>query len=338
MMRRGSRRGARAAFFSGLAVALSFMVVEPVLLPAAAQTATLPPAEKVTTFLGIDLPLLPGERLTPIGSGDCSAIIFAPREEKYQHHKAFWDKVEWFGPCRFGLAHGAGALRLADGRVIDRQMLYGLEWLPVQERSEHSYSDGSGKYGRETTTLYLGNVFSDLTAAKVSIFSYDDSTPGVTMANLELYWGWDSNVRIFRNDSTGQHIQTSISEVNPDAYCANSSSPAYKAFAGEIRKACGKKTYRKLLERREGNSGAPWAQHKITAMYDCPLDKTTKWEKCSMVLRKALGNDVAFIERVIAGDAASRQAATQEVFNRFAPLEAAVEARARLARASDGAQ
>ncbi|MFN7165043.1 MAG: hypothetical protein ACK4P2_09525, partial [Hyphomonas sp.] len=62
-------------------------------------------AAEVTTasYLGIELPLRPGERVVPTASSDCSVVVFAPHEERYERFAAYWRTAEWQGYCRFGL-------------------------------------------------------------------------------------------------------------------------------------------------------------------------------------------------------------------------------------------
>ncbi len=331
------RRDRLAKLFGILRFAVLAAVAIPASLAAHAQTFTLPPPEIVPTFLGIDLPLRPGERLAPIGKGDCSAVVFAPHEERYQSHAKFWSGVEWIGPCRFGLAHGNGALSLSDGRVVDKQMLYGLEMFePRQVRTQPVlYGDGSsGDVTTQQLNYFRTDTFSSLSTNRLSIIGYEFIQNVKSLTEVESLWFWKSEVQIYAFDASGHESTMSVYEKNPS--CGPDVPEDLKAFAKEIRKACKQKPAgQRILIRREGPAHLPTGQHKTIALAACPFDKSTGFVECDVVLRGVLGKKYATeVEAIMAGDRAARLAASQEVFARYAPLEQAVEAR--LAARSSG--
>jgi hypothetical protein len=92
---------------------------------ATAETAALS-VEPAPNYLGIELPLRPGERIIPTASGDCSVVVFAPHEERYERFAAYWRTAQWNGYCRFGLAHGAGTITGVEGNwSVETSMVYG---------------------------------------------------------------------------------------------------------------------------------------------------------------------------------------------------------------------
>lgn len=324
------RRGRLAKLFGVLRFAVLAAVTIPGSLAANAQAFTLPPPEIVPTFLGIDLPLRPGERLAQIGKGDCSAVVFAPHEERYQDHAKFWSGVEWIGPCRFGVAHGNGALSLSDGRVIDKQMLYGLDGRPPREVFTRLvvYGDGSsGDVTTQTLNYFRADTFSSLSASRLSIVGYEFIQNVKSLVEVESLWFWKSEIQIYTFDAAGHESTMSVHENNPS--CGPDVPEDLKAFAKEIRKACKQKPEgQRILVRREGPSHLPTSQHKTLALAACPFEKSTGRVECDVVLREVLGKKYAAeVEAMMAGDRAARLAASQEVFARYAPLEQAVEAR-----------
>src|SRR3990167_2667398 len=72
--------------------------------------------EAAPNYLGLELPLRPGERVVPTAGEDCSVVVFAPNEERYERFASYWRTAEWNGYCRFGLAHGKGSIAGVDGR------------------------------------------------------------------------------------------------------------------------------------------------------------------------------------------------------------------------------
>lgn len=295
------------------------------------------PVAKVPTFLGIDLPLRPGERLAPIGKGDCSAVIFAPHDTRFEWHSAFWANVEWVGACRFGLAHGNGSLVLSDGRVVGKQMLYGLESFPAREvaTTRQFYGDGSsGDLTLQTRTFYEGPSFSSLNRVQLEIVGYDFIDKVASLADVESMWMWKAHIQKYYFAPDGRELLISVAERN--APCEGDVPAAYKPFLSAVRDVCGRKKSQRLLVLFEGYSDEPIAQHKIVNAVGCPVEKSSGFVECDKVLRKLIGKLSSDFEGIIAGGAASRAAATREVFERFAPLEKALEARLQSGNSAGG--
>ncbi|MFN7180974.1 hypothetical protein [Hyphomonas sp.] len=292
--------------------------------------------EKVPTFLGMDLPLLPGERVIPTADPQCSVVAFAPGETRYNRFVSFWQNRTWTGACRFGLAHGKGyAVGVSDNSSLELNMLYGLEIAPPESFQTKYWSDGTA-YRDKTHNHLAGTVFSDLGAVRYRWQSSEGSSRASTLADISGWWLLSSYLQKQSFDAAGNERVMTIVEVNVAAQCGNVQEP-FKAFASEVKKACGVKIPEKhILVRREGLSSEPTDSHKIVWAKACKVPKNYSWAECAEHLPAAIGNDIAELNAILAGDAAARAAAEQEIMARYAPLEQAVEARVNTA--GSGAQ
>ncbi len=298
------------------------------LVPAAhAQASTLPPPEKVPTFLGIDLPLRPGERLVPIGNEECSFVVFAPKPEQFEEYRKAYEKSSWLGACRFGLAHGQGFFQSeASNTIVEVQALYGTRLTPAVKLTN------AGQYDY----FVSGPAFNDLSTKTLIAYGVDGSySKASRLPQLEEYWLWPGYLQYLAYDEAGNIRKISIS--SPDlSYLCFPDVPAeymaeYKAFEGEIKKTCRRKNADKhIMVRREGLASNSSFTPPVVWMKTCPLySKYTDETVCGDVLREAIGKDYAAFAAIEAGSPAARAAATNEIFARFAPLEQAVETRLR---------
>jgi hypothetical protein len=294
--------------------------------PAMAQVQLT--TEKVPTFLGMDLPLRPGERVIPTASGDCSIVAFAPDETRYNRFVNYWRTATWVGACRFGLAHGNGYAAGTTGNwTMDMTMLYGHQVVQPATFQDFNYRDASGTYRRKFSNFLAGNAYSDLSIVRYTLKGFDSWSRAASMADIQADWMSDSYLQKTTYDAAGnEHIVSIVQRIVSDQ-CKTVHEP-YKAFASEVKKACRTNTTDKeLMVRTEGLSSQPTDSHRIVWAKACPKEKGYDWAQCSGLLSEAMGKDWAEMERVIAGDAAARAAAEREILTRYAPLEQAVEAR-----------
>lgn len=305
-----------AALFAGLA--------------AQAQTDdAAPPPEPAPNYLGIDLPLLPGERVLPTASGDCAVVVYAPHEELYTRFAAFWSKADWEGYCRFGLAHGKGSISGTEGSwSIQTEMVYGLEVNPAEVTTTNVGEDGVVTWDSPTDTLHFfaGAAFSDPAAKRYVIKLEKDRTGELELDDLSADWYGTDYLERRTFGSDGRERTMSVSAWNVDTYCGFGLPDEFKAFAKEVKKACKKSVDNLVLFRREGLGADPWANRPITWLKSCPANKVLGASDCGKLVMEALGKDGAELETLLTkGDEAARLAARQEIIDRYAPLEAMVE-------------
>lgn len=286
--------------------------------------------EPVPSFLGVDLPLRPGERLVPTAGGDCSVVVFAPHEERYERLAGYWSRARWIGPCRFGLAHGEGMIAGADGHFnLSATMLYGLEvTAPELTRSGLLQNDAiSWDTSLETLTFHSGEAFSDTAAARY-VVRYENTPDGeLEYDDLVSVWYGTNFIEKHTFDAEGREWTMSVSAWNVDTYCGLGLPPEFKPYEKEVKKACKKNTRDKLvLFRREGHLQEPWASRPITWLKSCNFSRSSRTNECGKLIGEALGKEAAEFETLLTkGDEAARSAAEQEIIARFAPLEQAVE-------------
>ncbi|WP_291204273.1 hypothetical protein [Hyphomonas sp.] len=323
------RRVRLAKLFGILRFAVLAAAMVPASLHAHAQAFTLPPPEKVPTLLGIDLPLRPGERLVPIGTGDCSAVVFAPREKLFQVHKTFWSEREWFGACRFGLAHGEAYLKVRDSVFLPQKMMYGVPVPAAEElRAE-----------RHDVAFFSGTAFHDPSAKTVKMFDLSRDLGGTFFSEPDFLSQHLSSLSLEYTDSAGVGRQTLIHALDMLNFCSGHGWPLFEAFSGEIKKSCRRKTAEKLvLVRSEVLQGEYHGDFPPVWLKACAVSQDGSSFECGKLLKEALGKDFAEVQSIMAGSRAARAAANQEIFARYAPLEAALEARLKDKVAAGGAQ
>ncbi|MBA4337954.1 MAG: hypothetical protein C0421_03820 [Hyphomonas sp.] len=316
------RRGRLVDLLGALRFALLAAALIPASLAAHAQGFTLPPPEKVPTFLGIDLPLRPGERLVPIGNEGCSFVVFAPKPEQFEESRKVWEKYKWLGACRFGLAHGQGMIQSESSNTPTEALaLYGTLISPAVTLTN----------GDRLDYFFSGTAFNDLSSKSLRAYGYDgrDDDPS-RLATFEEIWIWQGFLDFSAYDASGNIRKITI--TSPDLYylCDAELPAEYKAFDGEIKKTCRrKKAGKHMLVRREGSASVSFYNHPVVWMKTCPLFENTNENECDRVLREAIGKDYAAFAAIEAGSPAARAAAISEVFARYASLEQAVEARLR---------
>ncbi|MFN4224769.1 MAG: hypothetical protein ACK4HR_00515 [Hyphomonas sp.] len=291
----------------------------------AGEVAEAPPG-----ILGIDLPLRAGERLAPTADGACSVVVFAPHEERYERLAGYWSQARWIGDCRFGLAHGDGLIVGAGGHVsLPATMLYGVEVTAPELARSGILQAGEVSWDGSLPVLsfHSGPAFSDLSASRY-VVRYGNAPDGQAETEGDVsYWYGSTYVEKHTFDADGREWVMSLSIWNVDTYCGLGIPPEFKPHEREVRKACKKNTPDKLvLFRREGHLAEPWASRPITWLKSCAVNRSTRTNECGKLVREALGKEAAEFETLLTrGDAAARSAAEQEIIDRFAPLERAVE-------------
>jgi hypothetical protein len=296
-----------------------------VLLPRSFAQVQLP-VEKVPTFLGIDLPLRPGERLLPVPNSGCSRVVFAPTPELFEALRRRWEIWEWSGACRFGLIHGEGYYYVSGMEMSEWRgtAVYGMEFFPRRT---------VGGFGERTYAFYSGSAFADRTTSMLKILT---GMVDAEFRTLEEALEKASFIEFLKYDALGNALNTSFSVESVDQACSSNDFKMYKPFGNEAKKACATNKYHKgVIVRREGKSvyhnenALVWAKacRKLTGNYQTD---------CSGILLEAFGRDLTELNQMIAGDATARSSMLQETFDRYAPLEAAVEARATMAAQAKG--
>ena len=297
---------------------------------AGAQTDQNPPPPKpAPNYLGIDLPMLPGERVLPTASGDCSVVVYAPHQELYSRLAEFWRKADWIGYCRFGLAHGKGSIFGTEGDwSIHTEMVYGLEVNPAEVTTTNVGQDGAITWDSPSDTLHFfsGTAFSDPAAKRYVIRFEKDPAGELELDDLSADWYGTDYLERRTFDSEGRERTMSVSAWNVDTYCGFGLPAEFQPYEKEVKKACKKDTHRLGLVRREGLGVDPWASRPITWLKSCPVNKALGGSDCSKLVKQAIGKDAAELETLLtSGDEAARRAATKEIIDRYAPLEAVIE-------------
>ncbi len=297
-------------------------------LTANAETAPLA-LEPAPNYLGIELPLRPGERVVPTAGGDCSVVVFAPHEERYERFAAYWRTAEWNGYCRFGLAHGKGTIAGVNGNwSVETSMVYGIEVNPAEIIKTEVGQDGviSWDPSIDTLNFFSGTAFSDLKSTRYVIRLEREPAGDIELGDMVSEWYGQDYLEKHTFDDTGREWTTSVSVWNVDTFCGLGLPAEFKPFEREVKKACKKTADKLVIFRREGYEADPWAERPITWLKSCPVIKIRDANDCGKLVREALGKDSAELDKfLVEGDTAARSAARQEIFNRYAPLEATFE-------------
>jgi len=297
-------------------------------LAATAETAASRP-EKAPVPLGIDLPLRPGERVVPTAGADCSVIVFAPHEERHERFAAYWQTARWNGYCRFGLAHGPGTITGVDADwSVDTAMLYGLEVNPAESITAEVGQDGAITWDPliDTLNFFSGTAFSDLETKRYAIRLEKGPAGDLELGDLVSAWYGQDYLEKQTFGADGREWITSVSVWNVDTYCGLGLPAEYRSFEKEVKKACRKSVDKLVLLRREGFAADPWTERAITWLKSCPVNRTRNTNDCGRLVKNALGKDGVELDKFLTeGDAAARRAARQEIIDRYAPLEAAIE-------------
>lgn len=305
--------------------------------PAALATETVP------TFLGIDLPLRPGERVIPVGKNGCGIVSYVPDPGSFDGLAARWSKAEWDGACRFGLVHGPGVLVSAEGIVQAQMWLYGQQIQPRLEvfargtlAIEHLYRAASaGAPVPENFTLIL-------TPAELGSTGRNPRTDKIT--DIPPKWQGGTIIRKWINPQ-GTAMTATVRPEPAQYYCNPAGAGANlqnrsllrAEFAGVLKRACAIKDNSSgfLLIRSERADGQPTEQ--VVWAKECPRGKVADGSRvCAGLVLEALQPDAKALTAALAEDAAARTALIKERFARFAPLEQALEARAAAGGTSRG--
>ena len=295
-------------------------------LAATGETAPLPAAPD---YPGIELPLRPGERVVPTAGGNCSVIVFAPHEERLERFAAFWRTAQWNGYCRFGLAHGAGTITGVEGDwSAGTSMVYGLEVNHAESITTETGQDGAISWdpALETLNFFSGPAFSDL-RSKRYVIRLEKEPPGdLDLGDMVSDWYGQDYFEKHTFDENGREKTISVSVWNVETFCGLGLPDEYRPFEKEVKKSCKKTADKLVLLRREGFEADPWSDRPITWLKSCPVNKVRKVNDCGKLVKEALGKEAEELDRFLAeGDAAARAAARQEIIDRYAPLEAAIE-------------
>lgn len=321
------RRGRLAKLFGILRFAVLAAAMIPASLHAHAQAFTLPPPEKVPTFLGIDLPLRPGERLLPLGNSGCSMVVFAPKPEHYEAQRKLYEKWEWSGACRFGLIHGTGQITFSSfqGNELNTSAIYGMRYYPAL------YQNAYGSYH----SAYSGEAFSDLRSKQIDFSGSGDFH---SLDSFEKTSGNRFGIALKAFDSAGNARTVSVVSEDVSYACATDNQDIYKPFAKEVKKVCARdQAGQFVVHRREGSALFSY-ENPIVWLNACPLKKGTDEADCPALIRDVIGKHYAEIEAIMVGNQAARPGMVQEILSRYAPLEAALEARLKDKVAAGGAQ
>ncbi len=297
---------------------------------ASAETVPLEvTSEPTPNYLGLELPLRPGERVVPTASGDCAVIVFAPHEERYARFAAYWRTAEWNGYCRFGLAHGKGTITGVNGNwSVETAMLYGLEVNPAETITTEVGQDGLISWDPSIDTLHFfsGEAFSDLRSKRYVIRLEREPAGDLEVGDLVSAWYGTDYLEQHTFDSGGREWTMSVSAWNVDTYCGLGLPPEFKPYEREVKKACKKNADKLVIFRREGFEADPWAERPITWLKSCPVIKARGTNDCGKLVKDALGKQAAEVDKfLLEGDTAARSAARQEIIDRYAPLEDVIE-------------
>lgn len=297
------------------------------------------PPEPAPQAAAIDLPLRPGERLLPTGDGECSVIVFAPNEGRYERFAAYWSKARWIGECRFGLAHGDGTIAgIAGDWSVDTAMLYGIEVNPAEITTSEVGQDGVMSWNSATDSLnfFSGTAFSDVSTKRYVIRLDRESGGELELGELVATWYGSDYLERHTFDDTGRERTMSVSVWNIDTFCGFGLPEEFKPVEKEVKQICKKSTDKHVLLRREGFEADPWEDRPITWLKSCPYNKTRKTYDCGKLVRSALGKEADEVEAFLTeGDADARRAARQEIIDRYAPLEEAAAAESVLVNEAD---
>ncbi|MBK8199849.1 MAG: hypothetical protein IPK75_15980 [Acidobacteria bacterium] len=318
--------------FSRLRPALSALCATlAVLAPGFAASADAPPLDSGTgpapVFDATNLPLRPGERLLATADGDCSVIVFAPHDGRYQRFANYWQKARWIGPCRFGLAHGDGTIAGVDGDwSVETSMLYGIEINPAEITNSVVGQDGALSWTSSNGNLnfFSGTAFSDLATKRYVIRVEKEPAHELELGDLVATWYGTDYLERHTFDADGRERTMSVSAWNIDTYCGFGLPDEFKPVEKEVKKICKKNGDKHVLLRRDGLEADPWEDRPITWVKACAYNKARRTYDCGKLVKEALGKDVGELETFLTdGDAAARKVAMQEIIDRYAPLEAA---------------
>lgn len=298
-------------------------------LPAHPEPEAGVPEIAAPDYLGIELPLRPGERVLPTAGGDCSVVVFAPHEERYARFAAYWRTAQWNGYCRFGLAHGAGTITGTEGNwSVETSMVYGLEVNPADSITAEVGQDGAISWDPsiDSLTFFSGPAFSDLAAKRYVIRLEKEPSADLELGDMVSGWYGQDYLEKHTFDENGREKTISVSVWNVDTYCGLGLPAEFKPFEKEVKKACKKSADQLVLLRREGFEADPWSERPITWLKSCPVNKARNTNDCGKLVKEALGKEVAELDAFLTeGDAAARAAARQEIIDRYSALEASIE-------------
>ena len=310
-----------------LSAAISALVMG---LAAGAAPAPVEALAEAPPVPGGALPLRPGELLVPTADGACSVVVFAPHEEGYNRLAAYWRGTTWTGACRFGLAHGEGAVAALDGKWrTETVMVYGTEINPAEAKKSEAKQDGAVSWTSVTGKLnfFSGAAFNDLEAARYVIRLERKPARDLELGDLVADWYGSDYLERHTFDEDGREEIMSVSAFNIDAYCGLGFPDEFKRFEKDMQKACKKTGERLVLIRREGLASDLWVDRPITWLKACPINKARQVSDCGPLVRSALSKEAAELEAFLTdGDAADRNAAEQEIIARYKPLEDAFAA------------
>ena len=226
--------------------------------------------------------------------------------------------AQWAGACRFGLVHGRGYASSENSPPTNEaNVLYGAG-IP---RSVSVRLNGI-----VDRTLWTGSAFNASDAKQLTFVTGDPSMKGKIDELTDLENGWDKDSLLLYNrvDMAANPTFTYVTKRSAEYLCNTEPSGDYKVFAQQIKKDCGKRTKPQFSVERQDNGVVTWIKL-------CPGLKPSGHLDCGRFLHEAFGEESPEIDSLIAGSEEAIKAAIRERIERYAPLEAAVEARAKQA-------
>lgn len=296
----------------------------------AAPAPPEPRSETVPSIPGSLLPLRSGELAVPTADGTCSVVVFAPHQERFDRLTAYWKQANWTGACRFGLAHGEGAIAAADGSWSqDTVMLYGTEVNPAEITKTQTAQDGAKLWTSISGTLnfFSGPAFNDVKSKRYTIRLDREPSRDLELGDMVSDWYGTDYLERRTFDEDGREQVMSVSAWAVTTYCGLGLPDEFKSYPNEVKKACKKTGDKLVLLRREGAASDLWVDRPITWLKSCPISKSSKANDCGALVRSALSKEAAELEAFLTdGDIAARSAAEQEIIDRYKPFEDAYAA------------
>lgn len=289
--------------------------------PAPAQDQPVTPAVPVAKsesagWVGLPLPLRADEHLSRFKNG-CAAIA-------NNHGNIDVSGVEWIGACRFGLAHGSGLRKFADGGIVGTTFVYGQATWRLTNYVDFSHAQENYVYAWPNTVVSFSKGASP-THFEVGHRLNVDVIAAPPAAAVAYSYGVGS----FNCPFTALPEPDPVSDTNFVA-------EAKALCAARVRGADGKRVqpvaayvWKVFRERERYWSSDFKVRAKPQQAVVAICDRTLAINNCTQTFRRMLGDQLGKIEVVVAGNNAADAAANAAFAERFAALEAAFKAKAR---------
>ena len=295
-------------------------------LPAQAQTAHSPGASPPRmTSAGLPVPLRGEETLVPLGDG-CAVVSPTPPTPQAIESMA---KYRWYGGCRFGLAHGKGILHHAHAQYPfsqEKHYRFGIDAATGMVISDSKRGDQWVR--REHETFWAFGRTESLTFSNWTL----PANAGEKYRSLSF--------RRSRDPETWSHYFQltyfcSLEERSPDKLQAFPDAEDRMRVEQACREGSRSVEYiqHKRAERLGNGAKYPDGRHERILAVRHHLCRSK--DDCRDAWTAATAEEWPEIERLKAELPAAHQAFMAEWEARFAPLQAAFEAKiARLSRGS----